>query len=247
MLFVANWKMFFTTSQALDFFIHNNKSYASLVQQGAQIVICPSFPALASLKKIAAPAGVGLGAQNCVANSPGAFTGAVSIEDLVDVGCSYCLVGHSEQRLYCGETDEGVASKTVALLKQGVTPIVCLGESKQEREQGLTQQVVCQQLMQVLKALPDLLVVLYIAYEPIWAIGTGSVPTMNEIEEVLGWLDACVHVYKQGLTVKFLYGGSVSAKNSAEISKISHLSGFLIGKASLDFQEFEKIVHCSFQ
>ena len=245
MLFVANWKMFFTTSEAIAFFARNRDGYAELVQGGAEILVCPSLPALAPLKKITEEAGIALGAQSYMPFERGAYTGCVGVDDLVDLGCGYCLVGHSEQRLYCGETDDDVARKAVILACSGITPIVCIGENRSEREEGLTQQVIINQLTKVFAGLARRPTVLYVAYEPVWAIGTGLIPTAAQIEEVFCWIEEIALSYSN-VQLHLLYGGSVSAKNSLELCKIPNLAGFLIGKASLDFQEFEKIVHCSF-
>lgn len=245
MLVVGNWKAFLTTSQTHSLFLQHKDKLSLLVQRGASIVICPSHTALHEIIGLAKNTGISVGAQHCGVVEQGAFTGFVTGQDLQDLGCQYSLVGHSEQRLYNGETDATVAHKVAKLHNLGVLPIVCVGESGEQRDAGIVRQSLEKQLTPVLDFFRMQEGVLRLAYEPVWSIGTGKVPTIKQIEEVFTWLEEIAASIAPRMRMLFLYGGSVSAKNAVELAQIKKIGGFLVGKASLDFQEFEKIVNCT--
>ncbi len=183
-----------------------------------------------------------LGAQDCHFENSGSFTGSVSAEMLSKVSCQYVILGHSERRQYQFETDEMVAKKVAAALAQNITPIICVGESKETRDAGRHLEFVYKQVMH---SIPEnaQFEKMVIAYEPIWSIGTGVTPTATEIAEM-------AHLFKKVFAEKFagrakeyfmLYGGSATSQNSKEILSIDGVSGLLVGKASLDVEEFIKI------
>jgi triosephosphate isomerase len=208
-------------------------------------VICPPFVYLSEIARLLRDSTVGLGAQNVCAEASGAYTGEVSAAMLQDVGCRYVLVGHSERRSLCGEDDALVARKFAAVQSRGLVPILCVGEQLEEREAGLTGPVIARQLDAVL-ALCGIGSFLHavIAYEPVWAIGTGRNASPAQAEEVhaavraqLGRQDARI-----ADALPILYGGSVKAGNARELFAQPNVDGGLIGGASLKAEEFLSIL-----
>lgn len=182
---------------------------------------------------------IGLGAQDVSAYGEGAYTGQVSAPMLKELGCSHVLVGHSERRALCGETDQQVAEKALRALENGLVPIVCIGETLDEREAGQALEVVNRQLQAVVERLGAQLGQAVIAYEPVWAIGTGRTATPEQAQEVHG------HIRKQlgeaGEKMTILYGGSVKAANATELFAQPDIDGALVGGASLVAEEFAEI------
>jgi len=251
LIFAANWKMYLNVEQAVTLGTQSYDQFFTLAQETKhQIVLCPSFTALPTLQKIYKNTRVAFGAQDCSEHSNGAFTGQVSATDLKILGCSYCIVGHSERRAYCAETDAQVASKAQRLIDLGISPIICIGENAEQYKQNKALEILGNQLHEVFSMiklnshmLHDLPIC--IAYEPIWAIGTGHAATATHLETVFAWLEKETQQNIPSVNCKLLYGGSVKAGNVSDLLPITHLDGFLIGGASLDIQEFEKIVNCS--
>ena len=165
-----------------------------------------------------------MGGQNIHQLSNGAYTGEISAKMLADIGANYCLVGHSERRQFFGETDDLIKAKAIQCQENGIIPIICVGESLEDYLNGLTNKVVSQQLQSCLPDLPNF----WLAYEPLWAIGTGKTPTIGEIENV----HTMLREYLPGIIL--LYGGSVNASNAKEIFLINNVDGVLVGGASLD-------------
>lgn len=221
-LIVANWKMAMGLSRAEAFF--SGIEAANFHQ--ASVVICPSFPLLNMVKAH----GISVGAQTCSDHESGAYTGETSASLLKDMGCSYVLVGHSERRTLFGEVDEIVKAKAEQVLAAGMVPIVCIGESLETYEKGETQAFLREQLK---RSLPEDRCI--VAYEPIWAIGTGKTPTIREIEEMHAFL-------KDEAGMPLLYGGSVNEENAEQILNISSVDGVLVGGASLCPDKFSKII-----
>lgn len=235
------------TYQETHLFIEQYGSALSkLTTKREQIVIAPSFVALPLFSSLIKNSSVALCAQDCSAYPLGAYTGQVDAQSLKQVGCSYCLVGHSERRHYCQENDELIAQKVKQLLTVGICPVVCVGETQQEYDAGVTQDIIRTQLNQVLQLVRSWSepVSFCIAYEPRFAIGTGIVPTPEHLNMVFDLLIELTEDLKKH-SVRLLYGGSVSESTIAMLCQIKHLHGFLIGNASLDFQNFEKIVSLS--
>ena len=207
----------------------------------SEIAVCPPFVLLDTVSALVADSKVGLGAQNVSQHASGAYTGEVSSGILIEAGCQYVIIGHSERRSLYGEDDATVAEKFLAARDAGLTPIVCVGESLEERESGDTQAVVGRQLKAVIDAAgASALADAVIAYEPVWAIGTGKTATPEQAQEVHAALRALVAEadadVAQGLRI--LYGGSVKGSNAAELFACEDIDGGLIGGASLDAQDF---------
>jgi triosephosphate isomerase (TIM) len=201
-----------------------------------ELLVCPPATLLAAVGEAIAGSGVALGGQTCHSADKGAYTGDISAEMLKDAGCSYVILGHSERRHGCGESDADIRGKVAAAWRAGLTAILCIGETGAERESGRAIAVVTGQ---VAESLPDGATAdrLVIAYEPIWAIGTGLTPTLEDI--------AAIH---QAIRVeipegtRMLYGGSVNPRNAAAILALDHVDGGLIGGASLKAEDFWAIV-----
>lgn len=215
---------------------------SAISNPGPEVLICPPFPYLALAKDMAAN-GISIGAQDCHANPSGAHTGDVSADMLADLGLEYVIVGHSERRTDHAETDADIAAKTDAAWSAGLTAILCIGESAEERNADATLDVITRQLDASVPdgATPDRLV---IAYEPIWAIGTGAVATIEQIAEVHAAIRARMvqRFGAAGADIALLYGGSVKATNAADIFAVKDVDGALVGGASLKASDFAPIV-----
>jgi len=238
----GNWKMYKTARQAGD----TIRTLAGLVADvdGVEVVICPPFTALAAAIEAAKGSCVAIGAQDCYWEKEGAFTGEVAVPMLADLGCSHCIVGHSERRQFFGETDAIVDKKVGAVLAHGLSCIACVGETLAEREAGQTFAVLERQVRNGLArhlTSPHLVV----AYEPVWAIGTGKTATPAQAQEA--------HAFIRGVAaqaanpaaaqaVRILYGGSVKPDNVAALMAQPDVDGGLVGGASLDAASFAKIV-----
>ena len=213
-------------------------------QLAAEVALCPPFVYLWEMSRLLKSTDIGLGAQSVCAEPVGAFTGEVSAAMLKDVGCRYVIVGHSERRALYEEDDELVARKFLAVQSQGLTPILCVGETLEEREHGLTTQVVSRQLKAVLDvAGVQALLHAVLAYEPVWAIGTGKNASPEQAQEVHAHIRAAIagRDAKIAHSLRILYGGSVKAANAREIFAMPDVDGGLVGGASLKADEFLKI------
>jgi len=218
---------------------------AGLLRQPAcAIAVCVPAPYLAQMHTlIAASPAVALGAQDVSSQASGAFTGEVSASMLKEFGCRYVIVGHSERRQYHAETDALVADKAKAALAAGVTPIVCVGETLAEREAGQTEQVVKRQLAAVIHTNGHCISEIVVAYEPVWAIGTGKTATPEEAQAVHAVLRSQLKAATDhAARVKILYGGSMNAANAASLLGQADIDGGLIGGASLKAPDFLKII-----
>lgn len=210
------------------------------------IVVCPPFIDLAAAKEALAGSNIKLGAQNMHFEESGAYTGEISPGMLLALGVEYVILGHSERRQYFGETDEGVNKKVKAALKSCIKPIVCVGETLEERESGITAEVVCKQTKLALLGLTaEEAAGIVIAYEPIWAIGTGKTATAEDANETIGAIrDAVKQVYggSTAKAVRIQYGGSMKPSNASELMAKSEIDGGLIGGAALKAEDFAGIV-----
>jgi triosephosphate isomerase (TIM) len=204
----------------------------------AEIVICPPATLIAEAVKVAGE-GLGIGGQDCHAEAEGAHTGDISAEMLADLGASYVIVGHSERRTDHDETSETVRAKAEAAWRAGLTPIVCIGETQEERDAGRTLDVVENQLGY---SLPDGATGarLVVAYEPVWAIGTGLTPTAADVAEVHGFIREALNARfgPEGSSIRVLYGGSVKPANAKELLGVKNVDGALVGGASLKSSDF---------
>jgi triosephosphate isomerase (TIM) len=237
--FAANWKMFKTPDQARDY----ARAIAAVTAQFAalaDIVVCPPFIDLEALGGGLRGTSVGLGAQDCFWLPEGAFTGEVSAAMLAALGCSHCIVGHSERRQFFGETDETVAKKVSALLALGITPIMCVGETLEEHKSGMALQRVMQQVNDGLGHLDDgERASLIVAYEPIWAIGTGMADSPDNANRTI----SLVRQSAGGLhDARILYGGSMKPDNVGGYMAQPDIDGGLIGSASLDPAGFVSLI-----
>lgn len=242
-LIAGNWKMYKTTEEARKFAQEFKKLYHGTDVQAA---ICAPFTQLVTLVGEFKGTNIKVGAQNMHFAEEGAFTGEVSAKMLKEIGVDYCIIGHSERRQYFAETDETVNKKTLKAIEHGLVPIVCVGESLEEREQGVTIDLVRLQTKIALKDVKaeDAKKVV-IAYEPIWAIGTGRTATSQQAEEVCAAIREVVkEVYGSEVAdeVRVQYGGSVNGGNANELFNMGNIDGGLVGGASLK-EEFVSIVN----
>ncbi|HEY7649022.1 MAG TPA: triose-phosphate isomerase [Methylomirabilota bacterium] len=241
---VGNWKMNGTVGEcrALALAVRDGLKRP----RGVDVAVCPPFTALAAVAEVLTGSAVRLGAQNCHWEASGPYTGEISPVMLSELGCRYALIGHSERRREMGEVDEQINRKVQAVLAHGLTPVLCVGESADERHQGLTFTTVEGQLRADLSGMaPDAIAKIVLAYEPVWAIGTGVNATPGQAAEV--------HSYLRGLlselaskdvaaTIRILYGGSVKADNTEALAAEPEIDGVLVGGASLNAQTFVAIV-----
>lgn len=236
-LVVGNWKMHGGRVEAVRL---AGAIQALVVGCASEIVLSPPFPFLPLVAEKLAGSGIGLAAQNVAVDMSGAFTGEVAAEMVADVGCQYVIVGHSERRTLMGESDQLVADKVVAVLRAGMVPIVCVGETLEERQADETEAVVGRQLHQVLENLKDLPAAgLVVAYEPVWAIGSGLTARPEQVAQVHGFIrEALGH---RGDGGRILYGGSVKPDNAEALFALENVDGGLIGGASLDEESFAAI------
>jgi triosephosphate isomerase (TIM) len=227
MLIAGNWKMYKGQAETAEFCIELKRSLADL--EAVDVAVCPPFPSLAVAVQILAGTDIAVAAQNVHWEEEGPFTGEVSAPMLRELGVYGAIVGHSERRQLFGETDEGVAKRTRAALDAGLSVIACVGETEEERESGETEDVLRRQVS-VLEAEDNLVV----AYEPVWAIGTGKTATPEITQEA--------HEFIKGLlNVPVLYGGSVKPENAEELLSLPAVDGALVGGASLDVESFTSI------
>ena len=229
-LVAGNWKM--NSGRADGLALARGVAERARAPHRCDLLVCPPFTLLAMVGKALAGSGVALGGQDCHPSPSGAFTGCISAEMLKDAGCSHALVGHSERRHTCGETDADVRAKTEAAWRAGLVAIVCVGETRAGREAGQAREIVCGQIA---GSIPDGATAeqLIVAYEPVWAIGTGLTPTTADIAEI--------HAAIRGelpAGTRILYGGSVNPKNAAEILALEEVDGALVGGASLKADDF---------
>ena len=242
-LIAGNWKMNKTESEAAELV---EALKAKNITNPEQVCVCVPFTDLRTVKKALEGTGIGLGAQNCHFEESGAFTGEISIPMLKEIGIDYCIIGHSERREYFNETDLTVNKKLKALLQAGITPILCVGESLEIREQGTEQTFVAGQVIADFEGIgPADAAKIVIAYEPIWAIGTGKTATSDQAEEIHAYIRSIIaEKYGQGVAddTTILYGGSCKASNAPELFAKPDIDGGLIGGASLKAADFKGII-----
>jgi len=210
------------------------------------ILVCPPFTALKSVYDLIKGSNIKLGAQNLHWEMKGAFTGEISPLMLKDVGCEYVIIGHSERREYFKETDDIINKKIFAALKVGLKPIVCIGEKLEERESGVTEKVLEQQITEGLKGLSNEdMENITIAYEPVWAIGTGKTATPEIANTTQSFIrNKIKEIFNENIAekIRILYGGSVKADNAKALLEQEHIDGALVGGASLEAENFIKII-----
>ncbi|MDR0399193.1 MAG: triose-phosphate isomerase [Endomicrobium sp.] len=245
-LMAGNWKMNKTVAEAVSVVKALKSSIADVTD--VEVLICPTFTALYAVNNEVKGSNINIGAQNLFWEPKGAFTGEISPTMVKDTGCSYVLIGHSERRQYFNETDETVNKKTKAALVAGLIPVICIGETLKEREQNITFKVIEKQIKEGLAGLtPQQAETIVIAYEPVWAIGTGKTATPDQAQEVHAFTR---NVYSQmygdaSQKVRILYGGSVNPTNVSDLMKQPDIDGGLVGGASLEAESFTKLVKYS--
>lgn len=243
-IIAGNWKMNLTPAEAEQLVVE----LIPLVKDAAcDVVVCPPYVDLAVVGKLLVGTNIKLGAQNIHWAPKGAFTGEVSADMLLAMGVSHAIVGHSERRQYFGETDETVNKRAKAALEANITPIICVGETLEQRESGVTDTIVSKQTVAALAGFSaEEVVRSVIAYEPIWAIGTGKTATSEDANTTIKVIrDAIAGVYGKKIAdeVRIQYGGSMNAKNATELMAMPEIDGGLIGGASLKSEDFSKVVH----
>lgn len=250
-IIAGNWKMYKTIPEAIELANGLKRELFQLDSQNIDVVLCPPFTVLSEVSEVIADSGIQLGAQDCYWQEEGAFTGEVSCKMLKDVGSKFVIIGHSERRQYFAETNESVNKKIKAALKNDLTPIVCVGESLKERESKLTFQVLDDHLNNGLKDLTeDEVLKIVIAYEPVWAIGTGKTATPDQAQEAQKYIRGLLaKLYNKDTAdaIRIQYGGSVKPENTLELMKQPDVDGALVGGASLTVEAFSSIVKKAYE
>jgi triosephosphate isomerase len=241
LLIVGNWKMNGLKIDGLPLAKALAKKNKELLDYDFEMVICPPFTLLSEVKSAISNSAINLGAQNCHALEKGSHTGDISSLMLAELGCQYVIVGHADQRTDHGETNNEVKAKAAAVHKAGMTSIICIGETEKEHDEGKTFEVVKKQISGSLPTKSAIASNTVIAYEPVWAIGTGRAPSSEQVQEVHSLirfeLDNLLEK-NQSNKVRILYGGSMNAENAKELLSLKDVDGGLIGGASLNAKEF---------
>ena len=242
----GNWKMNKTVGEAVTMVKSLKDAVADV--KDVEVLVCPTYTALYAVYNEIKDSNINVGAQNLFWEAKGAFTGEISPSMAKDAGCSYVIIGHSERRQYFAETDETVNKRTKAAFGAGLIPIVCVGETLEEREKNITFQVVETQIKGGLANLTaEEAAAVVIAYEPVWAIGTGKTATPQQAQEVHAFIRKLYKEMYQDAAdkVRILYGGSVNPKNVSDLMKQSDIDGGLVGGASLEADSFTQLVKYS--
>ncbi|NLW07423.1 MAG: triose-phosphate isomerase [Clostridia bacterium] len=242
-IIAGNWKMHNTAAEAREL-VTLLKPLVGTTE--VEVVVCPPFTAIAATVNAAGGSNIAVGAQNLFWEDKGAYTGEISGSMLKELGCSYVIIGHSERRQYFGETDASVNKKLQAAYRHELCPIVCVGETLAEREAGKTLAVVSRQVKESLQGLtPEQVETLVVAYEPVWANGTGRTATAADAQEVIAFIRRTLgEMYGEAAqATRIQYGGSVKPENIAELMAQPDIDGALVGGASLDAVSFAAIVN----
>ena len=241
-IIAGNWKMNMTPSQGVQLV---NELKPLVANAECDVVVCVPATHLHAVGQAVNGTNIKLGAQNVHFAQSGAYTGEISCDMLKELGVEYVIIGHSERRQYFGETDQTVNKRTLTALANGLTPIVCVGESLEERQTNKTEEVLLRQITEGLKGvenIPDLV----IAYEPVWAIGTGVTATKEQANETIGYIRSVIaktFCPKCAAKVRIQYGGSMKPSNASELMGMEEIDGGLIGGASLKAVDFSQIVN----
>ncbi|MCA9404552.1 MAG: triose-phosphate isomerase [Candidatus Omnitrophica bacterium] len=243
-IIAGNWKLNKTCKEAVELVTELNRELSETTE--VDVVVCPPFTALRDISDVLVDSKIGLGAQNLYWEDSGAFTGEISAPMIKDAGAQYVIIGHSERRQFFGETDETVNKKIRAALAHELTPIVCVGEMLEDREAGRTEEVIKTQFSGSFAGLSaEEMEKLVIAYEPVWAIGTGKTATKEQAQEVhqlIRQLLTAAHGESTAESIRIQYGGSVKPDNIAELIAQPDIDGALVGGASLKSDSFTQIV-----
>jgi triosephosphate isomerase len=246
LIVIGNWKMNGSLASNQDWIKTVARGMESGMPSGRKYAVCTPFPYLsqcAELIKAHSMAFLSLGAQDASAHNSGAYTGEVSASMLKEMGCAYVIVGHSERRLMHHEVDEIVAAKALQVLDNGMTPVICVGETADERNSGRAEEIVCSQVAKQVNVLQDRLADCLIAYEPVWAIGTGKVASAQVAQDMHRAIRLQLAEFNEDVAshVGILYGGSVKHDNAVELFAMPDIDGGLVGGASLNPQDFLSI------
>lgn len=243
-IIAGNWKMYKTLKEGQELAVALRREFYS--SENVDIVLCPPFTLLVTLADALETSNLSLGAQDCFWLDEGAFTGEVSPKMLKDAGCKFVIIGHSERRQFFNETNEGVNKKVKAVLPHGLTPIMCVGETLAEREKELTFKVLDEHVRNGLKDISaDEAQKVIIAYEPVWAIGTGKTATPAQAQEAHKYIrDLLARLYNEETAgaIRIQYGGSVKPENTLELMSEPDIDGALVGGASLKAESFSEII-----
>lgn len=240
MLVLGNWKMHKTVAEAIPFAVMLK---AMEIPKKAEVGVLPPYVDIMPVANILEGSSIKFGAQNCHFEDSGAYTGEISPTMLQDLGCAWCLVGHSERRKLFFETDDLIRRKIVALLRHQIKPVLCVGETIEERNQDRTFAVLSAQLTRALESL-DLGADFIVAYEPVWAIGTGVVAKPKQVEEAHAFIMSHLKRMHPSTNFQLLYGGSVTPENCKELM-LENVHGFLVGGASCKVESFQNIILAS--
>lgn len=244
LIIAANWKMHKTTAETDTFLSEIRKQEGEF--KGVEVLICSPYTALAAAQKSLEGSGIKLGAQNMFWAEKGAYTGEIAPAMLKDLGVEYVILGHSERRHLFGEEDLLIRKKMEAALEHGLKPILCVGETEAQRDQGITEAVLEEQLRAALEGMnPQALANLVIAYEPVWAIGTGRAASSADAESAAAWTRQVAAQCLGAESVKGLrvqYGGSVNVENIGEFMRLPSVHGALVGGASLEAASFSRLI-----
>lgn len=243
-IIAGNWKMHNTIREAKELV----EALLPLIEKrDREVIVCPSFVCLSEVSKLLKGSDIALGAQNMHYEDKGAYTGEVSPLFLKEIGVSYVILGHSERRHIFGEKDDLINNKVKSALKHGLNPILCVGETLEEREKDITFEIIKDQIYDGLAGLEnENLAKLVIAYEPVWAIGTGKTATKEDANEVIGYIRKLLTEKfgdEVGSNTRILYGGSVKPDNIKELMMMEEIDGALVGGASLKAEDFSKIAN----
>ncbi|MFH1644349.1 MAG: triose-phosphate isomerase family protein [bacterium] len=248
-LLIANWKINMSFEQTINYITSNYDELINLpIKTKTKIILCPSAIELYTAKQILKDTPIYIGAQNCSKYLRGAFTGEISVINLNNIGCQYCIIGHSERRINYHETNTDIVQKLENLIDYSISPIICIGENKNDYENKKTIPILEKQLqpildkIKIISTLPEYLEIC-IAYEPVWSIGTGQIAEIPHLETIFSWLNETIQKISSVINFKLIYGGSVDPESIKILSKIEGIDGFLIGGSSCNFQDFEKIVN----
>ena len=243
-LIAGNWKMNKKPSETAELI---NSFKGAVDGANCDVLACVPFVCIANSVEAAKGTKLNIGAQNLHFMESGAYTGEVSADMLLDLGVTYVVIGHSERREYFAETDETVNKKTIKALEKNIVPVVCVGEKLEDREKGITNDLIKDQVVKAFAEISaDDAKKVVVAYEPIWAIGTGKTATDEQAEEVCAFIRACLtDLYSADVAdvIKILYGGSMNAKNAAGLLAMPNIDGGLIGGASLKGEDFTTIIN----
>jgi len=244
---IANWKMNYSFKESLDFIAANYDRLIKLSQkENISLVICPSFTTVFPIYNMFKDTKIGVGGQDCSNHSKGSFTGQETAKSLHEIGCQYCIIGHSERRKYNHETNKEIGQKFIHLIDFDISPIICIGESLEEHKTGKTIPVIEKQLEAILGFFPTISIPKYlspcIAYEPIWSIGTDKTPQKEHLENVFAWLSRKATSTTPTSPFRLLYGGSINKNNIKQFSSIENINGFLLGGSSLHIEQLQQII-----